>query len=76
MQTFPGPPNFDSIKGGDDIERHFYLKLDVPVDVLPTGPHPTVDNPDEELKCKSDGNYPSLKTMHSGLDLGECVEGT
>ena len=52
LQTFPGPPSFDSIKGGDDIERHFYLKLDVPVDVAPSSLHPTIDNPDEELNVK------------------------
>ena len=29
LQTFPGPPNYDSIQKGDDIERHFYLKLNI-----------------------------------------------
>jgi hypothetical protein len=40
LQTFPGPPNFESIRDGDDVERHFYLRLDEPVDVLPQGPNP------------------------------------
>jgi Domain of unknown function (DUF4431) len=53
LQTFPGPPNFESIKGGDAIERHFYLKLDRPIDVLPLpGGHPTVSNPELERNVK------------------------
>ena len=34
LQTFPGPPNYESIADGDRMERHFYLKLDQPIDVL------------------------------------------
>ena len=34
LQTFPGLPNYENIASGDKIERHFYLKLDKPVDVL------------------------------------------
>lgn len=34
LQTFPGPPNYYSIKSGDEIEQHFYLVLDHPVDVI------------------------------------------
>lgn len=52
LQTFPGPPNYESIKNGDEIERHFYLTLDAPVDVLPKEKHPTVDNPDPERNVK------------------------
>ncbi len=48
LQTFPGPPNYESIQKGDEVERHFYLKLDTPVDVLPKGEHPTVDSPEPE----------------------------
>ncbi len=48
LQTFPGPPNYESIQGGDEIERHFYLKLESPIDVLPKGEHPTIDNPEAE----------------------------
>ncbi len=36
VQVFPGPPNYESIKNGDEIERHFYLALNNPVDVLLT----------------------------------------
>ena len=35
LQTFPGPPNYESIKEGDEIERHFYLKLNHPINVIP-----------------------------------------
>lgn len=34
MQTFPGPPNYESINSGDEIERHFYLKPAKSIDVL------------------------------------------
>ena len=33
LQTFPGPPNYESISSGDQIERGFYLKLDAPINV-------------------------------------------
>lgn len=36
LQTFPGPPNYESIKSGDEVERHFYLVLSRPVDVILT----------------------------------------
>ena len=48
LQTFPGPPNFHSIKEDDEIERHFYLRLHHPINVLPKGKHPGVENVQEE----------------------------
>ncbi len=33
QQTFPGPPNYESIANGDEIEKGWYLRLSVPVDV-------------------------------------------
>lgn len=51
LQTFPGPPNYESIATGDEMERHFYLKLDVPVDVVP-GKDDHVDNPELEKNVK------------------------
>jgi hypothetical protein len=51
LQTFPGLPNYKSIASGDEPERHFYLKLDVPVNVLPQrGDH--IDNPEVEKNVK------------------------
>ena len=32
-KTFPGPPNYDSIKGGDKAESGIYLTLNEPIDV-------------------------------------------
>lgn len=52
LQTFPGPPNYESIQNGDDVERHFYLKLDAPVDVKPVGKLSTIDNSEIELNVK------------------------
>jgi len=53
LQTFPGPPNYESIKEGDEAERYFYLKLDSPIDVIPqVEGHPTVVNPDPERNVK------------------------
>lgn len=43
LQTFPGPPNFESIKAGDSVERHFYLKLHAPIDVSSKGENPEAD---------------------------------
>ncbi len=52
LQTFPGPPSYESIKDGDEIERHFYLRLDKPVDVLPKRENEGVENAEEERKVK------------------------
>ncbi len=34
LQTFPGSPNYESIKNGDEVETHFYLKLRNSIDVI------------------------------------------
>lgn len=47
LQTFPGPPNYESIKSGDEIETHFYLKLKRTVDVIPRK-----DNTDKEARVE------------------------
>ncbi len=52
LQTFPGPPGYESIGMGDVVERHFYLKLNTAIDVLPRGNHPTVGNPEKERNVK------------------------
>ncbi len=33
IQTFPGPPNYESIQKGDEMERGAYLRLYQPIDV-------------------------------------------
>jgi hypothetical protein len=52
LQTFPGPPSYESIAGGDEIERHFYLKLDQPIDVLVRGQNAGIENAEEERNVK------------------------
>ena len=37
-QTFPGPPNYESIENGDEIERCWFLRLDHPIDVVANQP--------------------------------------
>ena len=34
LKTFPGPPNYESIKKGDVAEKGWYLKLDKKIDVI------------------------------------------
>ena len=34
VQTFPGPPNYESILNGDRVERGWFLRLSVPIDVV------------------------------------------
>jgi hypothetical protein len=81
LQTFPGPPNYESIQGGDKLERHFYLKLDSPVDVVPHGEHPTVDNPEEErnvqiMQLAIDGEDEALWASFKKLGKGAHVKVT
>lgn len=52
LQTFPGPPNYESIKDGDEIERHFYLKLEQPIDTLPTKENSDIENTKKERSVK------------------------
>lgn len=52
LQTFPGPPNYESIKDGDKIERHFYLKLEEPINVLPGKENSGIESADVELNVK------------------------
>ena len=33
LQTFPGRPNYESIKEGDEIETQWYLRLESPIDL-------------------------------------------
>ncbi len=34
QQTFPGLPNYENIKTGDEVEKGWYLRLDRPIDVV------------------------------------------
>lgn len=35
LESFPGPPNYDSIKAGDQAETYWILDLDRPISVSP-----------------------------------------
>jgi hypothetical protein len=52
LQTFPGPPNYESIGAGDKIERYFYLKLDQPIDVQPKKENVGIENAEPEKNVK------------------------
>lgn len=52
IQTFPGPPNYESIADGDEIERHFYLKLDTPIEVVPPKNNTNAENSTNEQNVK------------------------
>lgn len=34
LETFPGAPNYESIKSGDEVETHYYLSLEEKIDVI------------------------------------------
>jgi hypothetical protein len=51
FQTFPGPPNYESIASGDQTERGPYLKLDQPMDVV-ARKGDSIDNPVTEKNVK------------------------
>lgn len=73
LQTFPGPPNYESIKNGDDIERHFYLSLDGPIDVLKMADNKydeiTKDVKILQLVVTSDDQYPKLRKLGVGAKV-------
>jgi len=52
LQTFPGPPNYENISGGDEEERHFYLKLNAPIDVLTRSTKNSEDVDESEKNVK------------------------
>jgi hypothetical protein len=35
LRTYPGPPNYESVKLGDEPEQCYYFKLVNPIDVFP-----------------------------------------
>lgn len=46
-QTSPGPPNYESIPGGDKIEASWYLRLNRPIEIQPTA-NDKVENAEPE----------------------------
>jgi hypothetical protein len=69
IQTFPGPPNWESIAKGDEIERGWYLRLDRPIDVMP-GPDSNIANTEPEKDVRivqiAIGNDHIWKELHDG----------
>ena len=65
-QTFPGPPNYESIKGGDEIENGWYLKLLEPVTVV-------ADNPQTGLGEETQSN---IKILQMAIDYSKIPEKT
>ena len=52
QQTFPGPPNYESIAAGDKIEKGWYLRLLAPVDVVETKDDEPSANSETERNVK------------------------
>ena len=74
--TFPGPPNYKSVKRGDAPEDYWILKLESPVNVAedPDYPVPDENSPQldvSELQIDLDGDYKTYEKL-----LGKRVEVT
>jgi hypothetical protein len=52
QQTFPGPPNYESIANGDEIEKGWYLQLSEPVEVVKTKNDDSSTNSETERNVK------------------------
>lgn len=68
-QTFPGPPNYESIATGDEIERGWYLRLEQPIDVIPR-PDSNISNTEPEKNVRivqiAVGNESIWKELRDG----------
>jgi hypothetical protein len=78
LQTFPGRPNYESIKNGDEVERHFYLSLDSPIDVL-KDPNDRDDEPVYNVKIlqlviSNDNDWKLLRKI--GVNGKTTIQGT
>jgi hypothetical protein len=62
QQTFPGPPGYESIASGDDIEKGWYLRLSEPVDVVAT----KIDAPSASSETEKDVKIMQLTWNSSG----------
>jgi hypothetical protein len=79
-QTFPGPPNYESVVKGDAAEDYWILKLDEPIDVAedPAYPVPDENRPQlnqRELQVNLDDNLNADYAAYQKL-LGKKVEVT
>jgi|SRR5215813_277283 len=80
-KTFPGPPNYESIKGGDEPETYWMLVLPHPVCVDQTDPAELINVPKHNIRRiqlafrdeKDDRTYRSLlgrRVMATGTLYG------
>jgi hypothetical protein len=66
-QTFPGRPNYESIKNGDEIEKGPYLRLRQPINVL-VMPNDNVNEKENNVKIIQivDGNDADWQKLKKG----------
>jgi len=63
-QTFPGPPNYESIKNGDEPETYWILKLEKPVCVS--------ENPKDELNDETVKDVKNIHLVFHGDEYTRC----
>ena len=76
-ETFPGPPNYESIKNGDEIETHYYLSLNEKIDVLTNTNNKISMINDESVKnvdilqlvITNDSDWVKLKNIGVGANI-------
>ena len=78
-QTFPGPPNYESIQNGDDMERGWYLMLDHSIDVVALAIPNSNDESERNVKVMqivvmNDDHEKVLRSTPSGAQL--TIRGT
>ena len=81
-ETFPGHPNYESIKSGDEIETHYYLSLDQKIDVIKNTNDKSPRINDEsvlnvkvlQLVISNDSDWAKLKKV--GVGASVKIKGT
>jgi hypothetical protein len=81
-ETFPGAPNYESIKNGDKIETHYYLTLDQKIDVIKNANDKSTNINDEsvmdvsvlQLVIGNDSDWATLKK--AGVGSRVKIKGT
>ena len=81
-ETFPGRPNYESIKSGDEIETHYYLSLEQKIDVIKNTNDKSPSINDEsvlnvnilQLVISNDSDWAKLKK--AGVGASVKIKGT
>ena len=63
-QTFPGPPGYESIEQGDEIEQGWYLRLKEPITV-------EANKPSTDLGWQTERH---VQVLHMAIDWGQIRE--